>query len=68
MCLSVLMTLRQVFSIILSSLYFHHPLTAWGCIGLTLVFSAILADTYRRYSTSSTGAGRNKGGGDGRSQ
>jgi len=45
--LAVIMTLRQIFSIVLSSLYFSHPLSITGIIGLLLVFGAIF---YSKYS------------------
>lgn len=47
--LSIMMTLRQIFSLILSSFYFQHQISILGVFGLVLVFSAILGDTYRKY-------------------
>jgi adenosine 3'-phospho 5'-phosphosulfate transporter B2 len=47
--LSVIMTLRQIFSIILSSVYFSHPISLVGMLGLTIVFTSILLDAYRKY-------------------
>uniref|UniRef100_A0A915D1H1 Adenosine 3'-phospho 5'-phosphosulfate transporter 1 n=1 Tax=Ditylenchus dipsaci TaxID=166011 RepID=A0A915D1H1_9BILA len=47
--LSVMMTLRQIFSIILSSFYFSHPISLLGMLGLSIVFGSILIDTYRKY-------------------
>uniref|UniRef100_A0A183BLK5 Adenosine 3'-phospho 5'-phosphosulfate transporter 1 n=1 Tax=Globodera pallida TaxID=36090 RepID=A0A183BLK5_GLOPA len=50
--LSVMMTLRQIFSIILSSVYFVHPINFQGICGLSLVFGAIFVDIYGKFSKS----------------
>uniref|UniRef100_A0A914HHX1 Adenosine 3'-phospho 5'-phosphosulfate transporter 1 n=1 Tax=Globodera rostochiensis TaxID=31243 RepID=A0A914HHX1_GLORO len=50
--LSVMMTLRQIFSIILSSVYFVHPIDFQGICGLSLVFGAIFVDIYGKFSKS----------------
>uniref|UniRef100_A0AC34QQ83 Adenosine 3'-phospho 5'-phosphosulfate transporter 1 n=1 Tax=Panagrolaimus sp. JU765 TaxID=591449 RepID=A0AC34QQ83_9BILA len=39
--LAVIMTLRQILSIVVSSIYFSHPLSIRGIFGLLLVFGAI---------------------------
>ncbi|KAL3068125.1 hypothetical protein niasHT_027953 [Heterodera trifolii] len=53
--LSVIMTLRQIFSIILSSLYFVHPINLQGFCGLFLVFGAIFFDACNKHSKSCGG-------------
>ena len=40
------MTLRQIVSIVVSSLYFSHPFGFSGIIGLSLVFGAIFYSKY----------------------
>uniref|UniRef100_A0A914Z275 Adenosine 3'-phospho 5'-phosphosulfate transporter 1 n=1 Tax=Panagrolaimus superbus TaxID=310955 RepID=A0A914Z275_9BILA len=44
--LAIIMTLRQILSIILSSFYFSHPIGFSGFIGLFLVFGAIFYSKY----------------------
>lgn len=46
---AVIMTIRQILSIVLSSLYFNHGLSIIGIIGLIIAFGSILFSTYRRY-------------------
>uniref|UniRef100_A0A0N4ZT38 Adenosine 3'-phospho 5'-phosphosulfate transporter 1 n=1 Tax=Parastrongyloides trichosuri TaxID=131310 RepID=A0A0N4ZT38_PARTI len=46
---AVIMTIRQIISIVLSSLYFNHGLSILGVIGLIIAFGSILFSTYRRY-------------------
>ncbi|CAJ0952537.1 unnamed protein product, partial [Mesorhabditis belari] len=48
-CFAIMLTVRQIGSIILSSIYYGHPLTIYACIGLCVVFGAMFADIYRRY-------------------
>ncbi|CAJ0586451.1 unnamed protein product, partial [Mesorhabditis spiculigera] len=47
---SVIMTIRQMLSILLSSFYYGHPMSAWAFVGFFLVFGAMFSDIYRRYS------------------
>uniref|UniRef100_A0AC35UHC3 EOG090X05CU n=1 Tax=Rhabditophanes sp. KR3021 TaxID=114890 RepID=A0AC35UHC3_9BILA len=46
---AVIMTIRQIISIVLSSLYFGHGLTLLGMLGLSIAFGSILYSTYNRY-------------------
>ncbi|KAL6743412.1 hypothetical protein Aduo_016454 [Ancylostoma duodenale] len=46
---AVMMTIRQMLSILLSSFYYGHSLSSWSLIGFSIVFSAIFLDIYRRY-------------------
>ncbi|CEF63118.1 Adenosine 3'-phospho 5'-phosphosulfate transporter 1 [Strongyloides ratti] len=46
---AVIMTIRQIISIVLSSLYFNHGLSIIGLVGLVIAFGSILFSTYRRY-------------------
>uniref|UniRef100_A0A0K0EI26 Adenosine 3'-phospho 5'-phosphosulfate transporter 1 n=1 Tax=Strongyloides stercoralis TaxID=6248 RepID=A0A0K0EI26_STRER len=46
---AVIMTIRQIISIVLSSLYFNHGLSIIGLVGLAIAFGSILLSTYRRY-------------------
>uniref|UniRef100_A0A0N5BNQ1 Adenosine 3'-phospho 5'-phosphosulfate transporter 1 n=1 Tax=Strongyloides papillosus TaxID=174720 RepID=A0A0N5BNQ1_STREA len=46
---AVIMTIRQILSIVLSTLYFNHGLSVIGIIGLIIAFGSILFSTYRRY-------------------
>ncbi|KAI1719367.1 UAA transporter family domain-containing protein [Ditylenchus destructor] len=52
--LSVMMTMRQIFSIVLSSVYFSHPISILGVFGLAVCFGSIFADTYRKYFCDNT--------------
>lgn len=49
MVFAVIMTVRQIFSIVLSSIYFSHAISATGVFGLLVVFGSIFLDTYRKY-------------------
>ncbi|KJH49640.1 putative adenosine 3'-phospho 5'-phosphosulfate transporter 1 [Dictyocaulus viviparus] len=46
---AVMMTIRQMLSILLSSFYYGHSLSSWSLIGFGIVFTAIFLDIYRRY-------------------
>lgn len=46
---AVIMTVRQIFSIVLSSMYFSHAMSITGVFGLMVVFGSIFVDTYRKY-------------------
>ncbi|KAK5976897.1 Udp-galactoseudp-glucose transporter 5 [Trichostrongylus colubriformis] len=46
---AVMMTIRQMLSILLSSFYYGHSLSSWSLVGFGVVFSAIFLDIYRRY-------------------
>ncbi|VDO84816.1 unnamed protein product [Heligmosomoides polygyrus] len=46
---AVIMTIRQMLSILLSSFYYGHSLSSWALVGFGIVFSAIFLDIYRRY-------------------
>ncbi|WKY08915.1 hypothetical protein Q1695_001804 [Nippostrongylus brasiliensis] len=46
---AVIMTIRQMLSILLSSFYYGHSLSSWALVGFAIVFSAIFLDIYRRY-------------------
>ena len=43
---TIIMTLRQGFAILLSCIYYHHPVTSMGLIGILLVFLAIFTRIY----------------------
>lgn len=43
---TIIMTLRQGFAILLSCIYYHHPVTALGILGVFLVFLAIFIRIY----------------------
>ncbi|GMS80440.1 hypothetical protein PENTCL1PPCAC_2615, partial [Pristionchus entomophagus] len=47
--LAVIMTVRQMISIILSTLSYGHPMTPWGAIGFCIAFISIFGDSYRKY-------------------
>ncbi|KAH7712164.1 Protein PST-1 a [Aphelenchoides avenae] len=46
---AVIMTVRQIFSVVLSSMYFSHVMSITGVFGLMVVFGSIFVDTYRKY-------------------
>ncbi|CAI4222716.1 unnamed protein product [Auanema sp. JU1783] len=46
---AVIMTIRQMLSILLSSIYYSHPMTIWASAGFMIVFGALFIDIYRRY-------------------
>ncbi|PIO65676.1 UAA transporter family protein, partial [Teladorsagia circumcincta] len=46
---AVMMTIRQMLSILLSSFYYGHSLSSWSLVGFGVVFTAIFLDIYRRY-------------------
>ncbi|KAH9399340.1 hypothetical protein TYRP_018255 [Tyrophagus putrescentiae] len=46
---TLIMTLRQVLAILLSILIFLHPLTVWGVLGITIVFSSLFTNIYLKY-------------------
>ncbi|PAV84937.1 hypothetical protein WR25_08494 [Diploscapter pachys] len=46
---AVIMTIRQMLSIVLSSFYYSHPMTGWALVGFFTVFGAIFADINRKY-------------------
>ncbi|CAJ0580349.1 unnamed protein product, partial [Mesorhabditis spiculigera] len=48
-CFAIILTIRQIGSIILSSIYYHHPLTIYAICGLIIVFGAMFADIFRKY-------------------
>jgi len=54
---TIIMTTRQVFSIMLSNLIFGHP-TPWGAVvGATLVFAAVFYSSFRRIGKRAVSAG-----------
>ena len=46
--LTVLTTSRKLFSVALSVVLFHHPITATQCLGIAIVFSALFVDVFTR--------------------
>ncbi|KAE9417831.1 hypothetical protein Angca_009675 [Angiostrongylus cantonensis] len=46
---AVVMTIRQMLSILLSSFYYGHSLSSWSFVGFGIVFTAIFLDIYRKY-------------------
>jgi adenosine 3'-phospho 5'-phosphosulfate transporter B2 len=44
---AVVMTIRQILSIILSTLYFSHPINFVGVIGLIIAFGALIANNFK---------------------
>lgn len=40
---AVVMTIRQIFSIVLSTIYFSHPINFIGVIGLLIAFGALVS-------------------------
>ncbi|GMT10835.1 hypothetical protein PFISCL1PPCAC_2132, partial [Pristionchus fissidentatus] len=47
---AVIMTIRQMISIIVSTVSYGHAMTAVGFLGFCIVFGSIFGDIYRRYS------------------
>ncbi len=54
---TLIMTLRQVLAILLSILIFGHPLTVWGVLGITIVFSSLFTNIYLKYRAKVEGGG-----------
>ncbi|KAJ1346072.1 protoplasts-secreted [Parelaphostrongylus tenuis] len=46
---AIVMTIRQMLSILLSSFYYGHSLSSWSFIGFGIVFTAVFLDIYRKY-------------------
>lgn len=46
---AVVMTIRQMLSILLSSFYYGHSLSSWSFVGFGIVFTAIFLDIHRKY-------------------
>lgn len=46
---AVIMTIRQMLSIVLSAFYYSHPLDLWALAGFFIVFSAIFVDIQKKY-------------------
>uniref|UniRef100_A0A183EGB4 Adenosine 3'-phospho 5'-phosphosulfate transporter 1 n=1 Tax=Gongylonema pulchrum TaxID=637853 RepID=A0A183EGB4_9BILA len=46
---AVMMTLRQIFSIMLSTVAYGHPISALSVLGFFITFSAIFINIYRRH-------------------
>jgi hypothetical protein len=46
---AVVMTIRQILSIVLSTIYFSHPINFIGVIGLALAFGALIVDSYFKF-------------------
>ncbi|VDK76320.1 unnamed protein product [Litomosoides sigmodontis] len=46
---TVMMTLRQILSILLSAVAYGHPLSVWSMFGLSITFAAIFGTLYIRY-------------------
>jgi solute carrier family 35 (adenosine 3'-phospho 5'-phosphosulfate transporter), member B2 len=51
---TIIMTTRQVFSILLSNLLFQHPLSNGSAFGAFLVFSVVFYSSYRRFNQNKT--------------
>ncbi|KAI6186470.1 Adenosine 3'-phospho 5'-phosphosulfate transporter 1 [Aphelenchoides besseyi] len=49
---AVIMTIRQILSIILSTIYFSHSINFMGILGLTLAFGSLIVDSYVKYCRS----------------
>ncbi|KAF1751286.1 hypothetical protein GCK72_017840 [Caenorhabditis remanei] len=47
---AVIMTIRQMLSIVLSTIMYGHELTFWAAIGFLIVFIAIFVDIHKKYS------------------
>ncbi|TKR86710.1 hypothetical protein L596_011242 [Steinernema carpocapsae] len=47
--LTVIMTIRQMLSIIVSTVYFGHEMTIYGAFGFLIVFGSIFLGNYRKY-------------------
>ncbi|VDM97123.1 unnamed protein product [Thelazia callipaeda] len=46
---AIMMTLRQITSILLSTIAYGHPMSAWSILGLSVTFVAIFGSIYNRY-------------------
>ncbi|KAM3716770.1 Adenosine 3'-phospho 5'-phosphosulfate transporter [Dirofilaria immitis] len=46
---AVMMTLRQILSILLSAMAYGHPMSAWSMLGLLITFTAIFGTIYIRH-------------------
>ncbi|KAI6190018.1 hypothetical protein M3Y97_00071300 [Aphelenchoides bicaudatus] len=46
---AVIMTVRQIFSIILSTIYFSHPINFVGVLGLGIAFGALIINNFKFY-------------------
>ena len=46
---AVIMTVRQIFSIVLSTVYFSHSINFIGVIGLALAFGSLIVDSYFKF-------------------
>jgi len=53
---TVIMTTRQMFSIVLSNYLFSHSMTAQNYVGASLVFSVLLYSTYRQMQAANAAA------------
>uniref|UniRef100_A0A1I7T3L5 Adenosine 3'-phospho 5'-phosphosulfate transporter 1 n=1 Tax=Caenorhabditis tropicalis TaxID=1561998 RepID=A0A1I7T3L5_9PELO len=47
---AVIMTIRQMLSIVLSTIQFGHELNFWAAVGFSIVFLAIFVDIHKKYS------------------
>jgi len=45
----IIMTIRQALAVLLSCIFYHHPISAVGIIGVLLVFFSLLLRTYSAY-------------------
>lgn len=48
---TLIMTLRQVFAILLSIFNFGHSISVWGALGITIVFASIFSNMWIKYQT-----------------
>ncbi|CCD64140.1 Adenosine 3'-phospho 5'-phosphosulfate transporter 1 [Caenorhabditis elegans] len=55
---AVIMTIRQMLSIVLSTIMYGHELTFLAAIGFMIVFAAIFVDIHKKYSDKSRGPQR----------
>lgn len=46
---TVMMTLRQILSILLSAVVYGHPMSVWSVFGLSITFTAIFGIIYIRH-------------------
>uniref|UniRef100_A0A1I7VSD8 Adenosine 3'-phospho 5'-phosphosulfate transporter 1 n=1 Tax=Loa loa TaxID=7209 RepID=A0A1I7VSD8_LOALO len=49
MIFAVMMTLRQILSILLSAVAYDHPMSAWSTFGLLITFTAVFGTIYIRH-------------------
>ena len=55
---TIIMTTRQVFSILLSCIIYQHPLSGQAVVGVLIVFIALFLRIYARYRTANKTKGR----------